>query len=80
MNLLVMPAFFFSGALFPLRLLPHALYIVALVNPMTYAVDGLRGTLSNAYEFSYLMDTFVLGAMTSIAVAVGAYLFSRVEA
>ena len=43
MNFLIMPLFFLSGALFPLKNLPQTLDMITRFNPMTYAVDGLRG-------------------------------------
>ncbi|MGH8899467.1 MAG: ABC transporter permease [Egibacteraceae bacterium] len=42
MNFLVMPMFFLSGAMFPLSGLPRWLTALALLNPLTYAVDALR--------------------------------------
>jgi ABC-2 type transport system permease protein len=39
MNLLVMPLFFLSGALFPLNDLPKSISVITSLNPLTYAVD-----------------------------------------
>jgi ABC-2 type transport system permease protein len=39
---LLLPMFFFSSALFPLNDLPVWLAVVARLNPVTYAVDGVR--------------------------------------
>lgn len=41
-QMLVMPLFFLSGALFPLSGLPGWLTVLTHVNPLTYAVDPLR--------------------------------------
>jgi ABC-2 type transport system permease protein len=41
-QMLVMPLFFLSGALFPLSGLPGWLMVLTHVNPLTYAVDPLR--------------------------------------
>jgi ABC-2 type transport system permease protein len=38
-----MPLFFTSNALYPLKIMPKPLQAVALFNPLTYAVDALRG-------------------------------------
>ena len=46
MNFLVMPLFFFSNALFPVQGLPKALQVVVHLNPLTYGVDGIRGSLN----------------------------------
>jgi ABC-2 type transport system permease protein len=41
-QMLLMPMFFLSGALFPLSGLPAWLAVLTRVNPLTYAVDPLR--------------------------------------
>jgi ABC-2 type transport system permease protein len=42
MNFLVMPMFFLSGALFPLRDVPGWLAVLTHIDPVTYGVDPLR--------------------------------------
>ncbi|MGQ9625491.1 MAG: ABC transporter permease [Anaerolineae bacterium] len=79
MNFLVMPLFFLSGALFPLQGLPKALGIVASVDPLAYGVDGLRGTLVNQAHFGLTTDFLVLGAIASILLIIGGYLFSKIQ-
>lgn len=79
MNFLVMPIFFLSGALFPLTGLPKALEIIAQLDPLTYGVDGLRGALIGLGHFSAVMDFGVLAVIASVLVALGAYLFSRIQ-
>jgi len=41
-QMLLMPMFFLSGALFPLTNMPGWLHALTLVNPMTYAIDPMR--------------------------------------
>lgn len=41
-QLLTMPLFFASNAIYPLSMMPRWLRVVALVNPLTYLVNGLR--------------------------------------
>jgi ABC-2 type transport system permease protein len=41
-QMIVMPMFFLSGALFSLTNLPHWLSVLTRVNPLTYAVDPMR--------------------------------------
>ncbi len=79
MNFMVMPFFFLSGALFPLTGLPQALNIVARIDPLSYGVDGLRGTLTGAAQFGLTLDFFVLSAITLILLGVGTYLFSKIQ-
>jgi ABC-2 type transport system permease protein len=42
MQLLVLPLFFLSGAIFPLRGLPRWLTILTKIDPLSYAVDPMR--------------------------------------
>jgi ABC-2 type transport system permease protein len=44
-QLIMMPLFFASSALYPLRVMPGWLHIIARVNPLTYEVQGLRQML-----------------------------------
>lgn len=79
MNFLVMPLFFLSGALFPLQGLPEALVTVARLDPLSYGVDGLRGTLVNGAHFGLFVDFTVLAVVAALFLAVGSYLFSKIE-
>ncbi len=79
MNFFVMPLFFLSGALYPLVGLPRALVLVARFDPLTYGVDGLRGALTGSLHFSYATDIGILAALCVLTIALGAYLFSKIE-
>ncbi|MCL4397913.1 ABC transporter permease [Patescibacteria group bacterium] len=79
MNFLVMPLFFLSGALFPLRGLPEPLSLITILNPLSYGVDGLRGSLTGISAFSFSSDLSVLMVITLIIIAIGSYLFSKIE-
>jgi len=79
MNFLLMPIFFLSGALFPLEGLPPAIKTIASFNPLSYGVDGLRATLINGAHFGLGTDFLVLGAVSAALLALGAYLFSKIQ-
>ena len=79
MNFLVMPLFFLSGALFPLDGLPKTLVIVAQINPFSYGVDGLRAALTSAHHFHLSLDLGVLSILTLTFIAIGGYLFSKIQ-
>ncbi len=79
MNFLVMPLFFLSGALFPLKGLPRALSVVVSANPFAYGVDGLRWALIGESHFPLAVDLGVLTAMTVLLLGLGAWLFTRME-
>lgn len=78
-NFLIMPLFFLSGALFPLNGLPVAFTVIASLDPLSYGVDGLRGTLVNGFHFGLSIDLIVLAAITVLILTIGSYLFSKIE-
>lgn len=79
MNFLIMPLFFLSGALFPLQGLPNVLSIIIRVNPLTYAVDGMRAAFVGISQFGFTTDLIVLSVLTTILMFVGGYLFSKIK-
>lgn len=79
MNFLVMPLFFLSGALFPLKGLPKFLEIIARFNPFSYGVDGLRDILSQFTYFGLHIDIAVLSILALLILSIGSYLFSKIE-
>ena len=80
MNLIIMPIFFLSGAFFPLAAMPAGVRYIMYVNPLTYGVDGLRGTLVGAATFPLWLDFVVLLVLSIVLASLGAYFFSRMEA
>jgi ABC-2 type transport system permease protein len=79
MNFLVMPIFFLSGALFPLDHLPVGLKVATSADPLSYGIDGLRGSLIGLSHFGLLVDFAVLGAVAAVLLAIGSYSFSKIE-
>jgi ABC-2 type transport system permease protein len=78
-QVLTMPLFFASNAIYPIEIMPAWLQVLSHLNPLTYEVDGMR-TLMLAGEASNLglgLDALVLVAMTVILVALGAALYPR---
>lgn len=79
MNFLIMPTFFLSGALFPLKGLPSVMEVITKIDPLTYGVDGLRGTLIGVWNFNLSLDLTVLVIIASVLLAIGSYLFSQIQ-
>jgi len=62
-QLMTMPLFFASNAIYPIAMMPHWLQVIAMVNPLTYEVDALRilmlangpGTAELGKDFAVLL-------------------------
>ncbi|MDP1619545.1 MAG: ABC transporter permease [Candidatus Moranbacteria bacterium] len=78
-NFLIMPLFFLSGALFPLSGLPKTIQLITYANPLSYGVDGIRGMLSGQMHFNFHTDFSVLLIFVIATLAIGSYLFSKIE-
>lgn len=79
MQFLIMPLFFLSGALFPLQGLPKVFTLVASINPLSFGVDGIRSSLVNGSHFGLGVDFLVLVVLAAGALAIGSFLFSKIE-
>ena len=79
MNFLVQPLFFLSGALFPINNLPKVFSYIISFDPLTYGVDGIRGSLTGITHFGLTTDLIVLGVLTAMIVTIGSYLFSKIQ-
>jgi ABC-2 type transport system permease protein len=80
LNILVMPMFFLSGAMFPLSTVPKPLQVAAQVDPLAYGVDAFRGLLVGPSHFGLGLDFAVLAVLTAAILVVGARAFGRIEA
>jgi ABC-2 type transport system permease protein len=78
-SFLVFPMFFFSGALFPLKNLPSYLLILTMVDPVTYAVDGLRGLLLGSSQLPIALNLSVLTAFAVVMIGIGTWSFKRLK-
>lgn len=76
-QLLTMPLFFASNAIYPLELMPGWLVAIARVNPLTYLVDLLRALMITGAEGAHplWLDFGVLAATLVALVIVAARLF-----
>jgi ABC-2 type transport system permease protein len=69
-QMITMPLFFASNALYPISVMPPWLRALALVNPLSYEVDALRGLLIGtpshlALDFAVLLFSVVVGVTTA---------------
>ncbi len=54
---IIMPLFFASSALYPVKMMPVLLQRFAVLNPLTYAVDAVRGLMISGDLSHLLRDT-----------------------
>jgi ABC-2 type transport system permease protein len=69
-QMITMPLFFASSALYPLSIMPGWLRALSRVNPLTYEVDALRGLLIGSpahigLDFLVLVASVVVGVATA---------------
>jgi ABC-2 type transport system permease protein len=71
--------YFLSSAIFPLNGVPRALKALAIIDPLTYGIDGLRGAMTGVHFFHPATDLAVLGGFAALLLLLGTYLFSRIQ-
>ena len=78
-QVLTMPIFFASNAIYPLSLMPEWLRAVSHANPLTYEVDALRALMltNGTSDYGLLLDFGVLLAATAVLTAIAARMYGR---
>jgi ABC-2 type transport system permease protein len=76
-QVLTMPLFFASNAIYPIAMMPGWLQAVSSVNPLTYEVDALRAMMLSAGTSSLGLglDFAVLVTATAILVTIASWLY-----
>lgn len=82
MNFIVLPMFFLSSALYPIKVLPSILYQVALLNPLSYGVDAFKHILFEegaaiGGELPLAIDVIVLSVFSIVMIMLAAYSFEK---
>ncbi|MBB4040552.1 ABC-2 type transport system permease protein [Microvirga flocculans] len=78
-QVLTMPIFFASNAIYPIELMPAWLRAVSSANPLTYEVDGLRALMlaGGTSKYGLGVDLAILTAVTALLVAIAARMYPR---
>lgn len=75
----IFPMFLLSGATYPLENLPAWLTVATRINPLTYAVDALRGLLVGHHTFPFALSVGVVVAFSAASLGTGLWAFSRTK-
>ncbi len=65
-QVLTMPLFFASNALYPIDMMPGWIRFISILNPLTYQVDALR-------SFMIMGETSSFGLLTDFGVSLAAF-------
>jgi ABC-2 type transport system permease protein len=76
-QVLTMPIFFASNAIYPLELMPPWLQTIAKANPLTYLVDALRGLMieGGKSHYGYGLDFVIMALIFVILVALASKIY-----
>jgi len=79
-QLMTMPLFLASNAIYPISLMPDWLKVIAYGNPLTYMVDALRGLMIEgaASEYGLALDFIILAVIAVVLILICARLYPRV--
>jgi ABC-2 type transport system permease protein len=78
-QVLTMPFFFASSAIYPISIMPGWLKVIAHGNPLTYEVDALRALMlsGGTSSFGLALDFSVLALVTTVLVIIAGRLYPR---
>ena len=79
-QILTMPLFFASNAIYPISIMPHWLQVISHANPLTYQVDALRALMlsGGVSAFGVGADLGILALATTLFVGVGSRLYPTI--
>ncbi len=77
-QVITLPLFFASNAIYPISIMPGWLQVCAYANPLSYMVDGLRSLLVTGNMSQLPLDIVVLLAATFVISIISAYMYPKV--
>jgi ABC-2 type transport system permease protein len=78
-NAVLLPMFFLSGSLYPLKLAPGWMQIAAHFDPVAYSVDLMRGTVLGTFYFPIPLSLGALALTIALLVWAAVRVFNRGE-
>lgn len=79
-QVITLPLFFASSAIYPISIMPAWLQAVAYLNPLSYMVDGLRALIVTGSLGQLPFDVGVLVIVTLVISVISAYMYPKVVA
>ncbi len=78
MQITILPLWFVSGAIYPIYSMPDWMKAIATVNPLTYAVDGIRSVMIKGNLLAPIIpDIVALTVFSAIVLLIGIMSFKR---
>ncbi len=79
-QLMTMPLFFASNAIYPISIMPRWLQVISHINPLTYEVDALRGLMltNGTSNYGFGLNFVVLLLTATVLTLVCGRLYPRV--
>jgi len=79
-QVMTMPLFFASNAIYPVAIMPGWLQVIARINPLTYVVDGVRAMMlaGGTSESGIGTDIMVLLIITAVLALICGRLYPRI--
>jgi ABC-2 type transport system permease protein len=79
-QVLTMPLFFTSNAIYPLSMMPSWLRSISRMNPLTYQIDAIRSTMIEGGQsvFGLGVDFAVMVAILVLLIAIATRLYPNI--
>jgi len=77
-QVITLPLFFASNAIYPIAIMPSWLQLVARINPLSYMVDGLRALIVTGNLSPLPTDISVLAVVALFISLISAYMYPKV--
>lgn len=78
-NALLLPMFFISGALYPLKMAPHWIFTLSYADPVAYAVDLMRGSFTHEFAYPIWLSVLVQAGFVLLLGGMAVRVFKRGE-
>ncbi|MEM2530556.1 MAG: ABC transporter permease, partial [Candidatus Bathyarchaeia archaeon] len=75
---IIFPLFFASNALYPVKMMPQPLQYFALINPMSYVVDAVRGLLISGDLSNLAIDLAAIALFDALMFTAASISFRKI--